>query len=117
MSSQSDKQDSEHHVEDASTDVLLQAQRTVAKWDKFLEEQRVKRAQQASELQDIMDASGLSAKGVDPSDPIFAQIAQDLEFQRQLSLHYGLKLDQALPVDTSKPDVSRWRQRTSALKV
>jgi hypothetical protein len=117
MSSESDKQESKNRVEDSTTDVLLQAQRTVAKWDKFIEEQRIKRAKQASELQEIMDASGLSAKGVDPSDPIFAQIAQDLEFQRQLSLHFGLKLDQAISVDTSKPDVSRWRQRTSALKV
>ena len=45
------------------------------------------------------------------------EIALDLEFQRQLSLQYGLKLDKALPVDRSKPDVSRWRQRTKALKV
>ena len=117
MNGVSDKPANPEPAGDESTDVLLEAQRTVAKWDKFLEEQRLKRAQQASELQELMDLSGLSAKGVDPSDPVFAQIAEDLEFQRQLSLHYGLKLDKALPVDTSKPDVSRWRQRTNALKV
>lgn len=117
MSSEPDKPANKETAEDTSSDVLLEAQRTVAKWDKFLEEQRIKRAQQASELQDLMDLSGLSAKGVDPSDPVFAQIAGDLEFQRQISLHYGLKLDKAEPVDTSKPDVSRWRQRTNALKV
>ncbi len=96
---------------------MREAQLTVAKWDKFLAEQRAKRAEAAGQLQDLMDLSGLSAKGVDPSDPAFAQVAQDVEFQRQLSLHYGLKLDKAAPIDRSKPDVSRWRQRTSALKV
>lgn len=122
MSMASDQQDNKRSPEQdgargAADDILREAQLTVAKWDKFLEEQRAKRAEAAGQLQDLMDLSGLSAKGVDPSDPAFAQVAQDVEFQRQLSLHYGLKLDKAAPVDRSKPDVSRWRQRTSALKV
>ncbi len=98
-------------------DPLAHAQAVITKWETYVAEQQEKRAQAAGELQDIMDASGLSARGVDPTDPAFAALAQDLEFQRQLSLHFGLKLDKALPVDTSKPDVSRWRQRTRALKV
>lgn len=98
-------------------DVLANAQAIVEKWEKFVEEQHQKRAEAAAQLQDIMDASGLSARGIDPSAPEFAAIALDLEFQRQVSLHYGLKLDKASPVDTSRPDVSRWRQRTRALKV
>jgi hypothetical protein len=122
MSMASDQQDDKRSPEQdgargAADDILREAQLTVAKWDKFLEEQRAKRAEAAGQLQDLMDLSGLSAKGVDPSDPAFAQVAQDVEFQRQLSLHYGLKLDKAAPIDRSKPDVSRWRQRTSALKV
>jgi len=122
MSMASDQQDNKRSPEQdgargAADDILREAQLTVAKWDKFLEEQRAKRAEAAGQLQDLMDLSGLSAKGVDPSDPAFAQVAEDVEFQRQLSLHYGLKLDKAAPIDRSKPDVSRWRQRTSALKV
>jgi hypothetical protein len=97
--------------------VLAHAQAIVKKWETFVEEQQQKRAEAAAQLQDIMDASGLSARGIDPTAPEFAAIAHDLEFQRQVSLHYGLKLDKATPVDTSKPDVSRWRQRTRALKV
>lgn len=96
---------------------IAEASAKIEKWEKFVEEQQEKRAEAAAQLQDIMDASGLSARGIDPTAPEFAAIAHDLEFQRQLSLHYGLKLDKATPVDTSKPDVSRWRQRTSALKV
>lgn len=102
---------------DDSGDVMAHAQAVVAKWEKFVEEQQEKRAEAAAQLQDIMDTSGLSARGIDPLAPEFAAIALDLEFQRQVSLHYGLKLDKATPVDTSKPDVSRWRQRTNALKV
>jgi len=96
---------------------LAEASAKIEKWEKFVEEQQQKRAEAAAQLQDIMDASGLSARGIDPTAPEFAAIALDLEFQRQISLHYGLKLDKATPVDTSKPDVSRWRQRTRALKV
>ena len=96
---------------------LAEASAKIEKWEKFVEEQHQKRAEAAAQLQDIMDASGLSARGIDPTAPEFAAIALDLEFQRQVSLHYGLKLDKATPVDTSKPDVSRWRQRTRALKV
>ncbi len=102
---------------DESGDMLAHAQAIVTKWEKFVEEQQQKRVEAAAQLQDIMDASGLSARGIDPMAPEFAAIAHDLEFQRQISLHYGLKLDKATPVDTSKPDVSRWRQRTRALKV
>jgi hypothetical protein len=105
------------HRRDPADEMLARAHQVVAKWENFVEEQKEKRVQAAAQLQEIMDVSGLSAKGVDPSDPAFAEIAEDLEFQRQLSLHYGLKLDKASPIDTSKPDVSRWRQRTSALKV
>lgn len=46
-----------------------------------------------------MDQSGLSARDVDPTAPEFAGIALNLEFQRQLSPQYGLKLDKAPPVD------------------
>jgi hypothetical protein len=98
-------------------DTLAHVQAVIDKWETFVKEQQDKRAEAAAQLQEIMDASGLSARGIDPTAPEFAAIAQDLEFQRQLSLHYGLKLDKASPVDTSRPDVSRWRQRTRALKV
>ena len=100
-----------------ASDVLAHAQAIVDKWERFVEEQQKRRAEAAAQMQEIMDTSGLSARGIDPTAPEFAKIALDLEFQRQLSLHYGLKLDKASPVDTSKPDVSRWRQRTRALKV
>jgi len=98
-------------------EALAHAQAVVTKWENYVSEQHEKRAEAAAELQTIMDASGLSARGIDPTDPAFAQLAQDLEFRRQVSLHFGLKLDKASPIDTSKPDVSRWRQRTRALKV
>jgi hypothetical protein len=102
-----------HAAEDPSD----HAQAIVDKWERYVSEQQEKRVQAAAEVQDIMDASGLSARGVDPTDPAFAELSLDLEFQRQISLHFGLKLDKATPVDPSKPDVSRWRQRTRALKV
>ena len=98
-------------------DPLAHAQSIVTKWEAYVAEQHDKRAQAAAELQDIMDASGLSARGIDPTDPAFAELALDVELQRQISLHFGLKLDKATPVDTAKPDVSRWRQRTRALRV
>ncbi len=98
---------------DGSTD----PQAVLEHWEQFVAEQQRKRAEAAAVIQDVMDASGLSARGVNPFAPEFAEIAHDLEFQRQLSLHYGLKLDKAAPVDTSKPDASRWRQRTRALQV
>jgi len=53
------------HAADNIDDVLLQAQEIVAKWEGFVEEQKQKRAEAAAQLQDIMDTSGLSAKGVD----------------------------------------------------
>ena len=80
-------------------------------------DQQEKRKAASAIVQDVVDAAGFTARGINPLDPAFSEVALDLEFQRQVSLHYGLKLDQAEPVDTSKPDVSRWRQRTSALKV
>jgi len=86
-------------------------------WEHYVEEKQKERQASAAIVQDIMNSSGLAAKGINPLAPEFAELALDLEFQRQVSLHYGLKLDKALPVDTSKPDPSRWRQRTSALKV
>lgn len=86
-------------------------------WERYVKDQQDKRMEAAAVVQAAMDASGLTARGVDPTDPVFAEIALDLEFQKQVSLRYGLKLDQALPVDTGKPDPSRWRQRTRALKV
>ena len=96
---------------------LAEASAKIEKWEKFVEEQQQKRAEAAAQLQDIMDASGLSARGIDPMAPEFAAIALDLEFQRQVSLHYGLKLDKATPLDTTKPDVARWRHPTRPLKV
>lgn len=86
-------------------------------WEKFVQEQNDKRKEQASMLQDLLNESGLIERGINPFSPEFAEIANDLEFQKQMSLHYGLKLDQATPIDTGKPDVSLWRQRTRALKV
>lgn len=86
-------------------------------WENYVKEQQERREQAAAVVQSAMDQSGLTARGINPSDPVFAEIAQDLEFQKQVSLHYGLKLDKAVPLDTSKPDPSRWRQRTNALKV
>ncbi len=113
-------QESPHPTASAPGDVdtfIAEAGAKVEKWEQFVAEQHQKRAEAAAVVQEVMDATGLSARGIDPYAPEFAQIAQDLEFRRQLSLHYGLKLDKAAPVDTSKPDVSRWRQRTNALKV
>jgi hypothetical protein len=86
-------------------------------WETYVKQQQEQREEAASVVQAALDQSGLTARGIDPSNPVFAEIAQDLEFQKQVSLHYGLKLDKALPLDTSKPDPSRWRQRTQALKV
>lgn len=99
-------------------DPELQAmQAQVEQWEAYVREQQQKRTEAAALVQEAVDASGLSAKGIHPSDPVFAALSEDLEFRRQVSLHYGLKLDQAEPIDTSKPDVSRWRQKTRALKV
>ena len=109
--------DPQHPPEQGADPILADAQAVVDKWEKFLEEQTRKQAEAAAQMQQIMDDSGLSARGIDPTAPEFREIALDLEFQRQVSLHFGLKLDKAEPVDTSKPDVSRWRQRTRALKV
>ena len=92
-------------------------QASVQYWETYVEQQQKQRAEAAAVVQQVMDESGLSARGIDPSDPAFAELALDLEFQKQVSLHYGLKLDRAEPIDTTKPDPSRWRQRTSALKV
>jgi hypothetical protein len=89
----------------------------LSQWETFVQEQNKKRKEQASVLQDLLNESGLIERGINPLSPEFAEIANDLEFQKQMSLHYGLKLDQAQPIDTSKPDVSLWRQRTRALKV
>ena len=86
-------------------------------WENYLAQQQAGRAEAAARMQQIMDDTGLSARGIDPADQAFAALAEDLEFRRQVSLHFGLKLDKAEPVDTSKPDPSRWRQRTHALKV
>ncbi len=113
-------QESPHPTASAPDDVdafIAEAGAKVEKWEQFVAEQHEKRAEAAAVVQQVMDESGLSARGINPYAPEFAEIAQDLEFRRQLSLHYGLKLDKATPVDTSKPDVSRWRQRTNALKV
>ena len=92
-------------------------EKQVRYWEEYVEEKQRERQESAALVQEIMNVSGLAAKGINPLAPEFAEIAFDLEFQRQVSLHYGLKLDKAVPVDTSKPDPSRWRQRTSALKV
>ena len=110
-------QSSSDGLGDHQDQALAETLANLSKWENFVQEQHEKRAQAAAVVQDIMDASGLSARGVDPSAPEFAEIALDLEFQRQVSLQFGLKLDKAQPVDTSKPDASRWRQRTRALKV
>jgi hypothetical protein len=96
---------------------LARMREQLAHWERYVKDQQDNRMEAAALVQAAMDASGLTARGVDPTDPVFAEIALDLEFQKQVSLRYGLKLDQAPPVDTSKPDPSRWRQRTRALKV
>lgn len=98
-------------------DMLREAQAKLQYWENYVHDRQRERQAAAGRMQALMDESGLSARGVNPLAPEFAEIAHDLEFQRQLSLHHGLKLDEALPVDTSKPDVSRWRQRTRAMKV
>ena len=98
-------------------DELQAMEAQVIYWERYVKEQQEKRSEAAAVVQQVMDESGLSARGINPSDPVFAEIALDVEFQRQVSLHYGLKLDKAEPVDLSKPDASRWRQRTRALKV
>ena len=99
-------------------DLDLEAmEKQVRHWEQYVEDKQKERQESAALVQEIMNASGLSAKGINPLAPEFAEIAFDLEFQRQVSLHFGLKLDKAAPIDTSKPDPSRWRQRTRALKV
>jgi hypothetical protein len=98
-------------------DPLAEAQAKLREWEAYLALQQERRREAAAALQRVMDESGLSQRGIDPTSAEFAEIAFDPEFQRQVSLHYGLKLDKAEPVDTSKPDVSRWRQRTRAMKV
>ena len=108
-----------HEKQSASLEDLdLEAmEKKVQYWEQYVEEKQKERQESAAIVQEIMNSSGLAAKGINPLAPEFAEIALDLEFQKQVSLHYGLKLDKAVPVDTSKPDPSRWRQRTSALKV
>ena len=99
-------------------DIDLEAmEKQVRHWEQYVEEKQKERQESAAIVQEIMNASGLAERGINPLAPEFEAIALDLEFQRQVSLHYGLKLDKAIPVDTSKPDPSRWRQRTNALKV
>jgi hypothetical protein len=100
-----------------SDDEIEAMQAKVAYWENYVAQEQRKREEAAAVVQTAMDQTGLSARGINPSDPVFAEIALDLEFQKQVSLHYGLKLDKAQAVDTSKPDASRWRQRTHALKV
>ena len=56
-------------AENGAEDPLAHAQAIVTKWETYLTEQHEKRAQAAAKLQDIMDASGLSARGIDPTDP------------------------------------------------
>jgi hypothetical protein len=102
---------------DLQDEFLKKSQEELQKWEAYVEEQNEIRKQQAAKLQDLVDESGLLTKGINPLSSEFQEVMNDFEFQRQMSLHYGLKLDQALPIDTSKPDVSLWRQRTKALKV
>lgn len=101
----------------ADDDKLHEAEAQLKKWEIYVTEQQRERQIAAARVQDLMNESGLSVRGINPLAPEFSEVALDLEFQRQLSLQHGLKLDQVEPVDTSKPDVSRWRQRTRALKV
>lgn len=100
-----------------SDDELKAMAAKVEYWEKYVQEEQHKRELAAAVVQTAMDQTGLTARGINPSDPVFAEIALDLEFQKQVSLHYGLQLDKAKPLDVSKPDPSRWRQRTNALKV
>lgn len=102
---------------DQPVDVLAEAQAKLRQWEDYLAQQQAKRREAAAAVQSLLDESGLAQRGVNPLAPEFAEVAFDPEFQRQVSLHYGLKLDKAEPIDTSKPDVSRWRQRTRAMKV
>ena len=103
--------------DDMGDDFLEKSRIELEKWEKYVQDQNEKRKQQAAQMQDLLDESGLVARGINPLSPEFEEVVKDVEFQRQMSLHYGLKLDQAQPIDTSKPDVSLWRQRTRALKV
>jgi hypothetical protein len=96
---------------------LKKSQEELQKWEKYVQDQHDVRKQQAAKLQELVDESGLLERGINPLAPEFEDVMKDFEFQKQMSLHYGLKLDQGQPIDTSKPDVSLWRQRTRALKV
>ena len=86
-------------------------------WERYVSDQQQARVEAAASVQQLINESGLAGRGIDPADPAIAALAEDLEFRRQVSLHFGLKLDKAEPLDTSLPDPSRWRQRTRALKV
>ena len=100
-----------------SDDEIQAMQDQVAYWETYVMQAQRQREEAAALVQATMDESGLSARGINPADPVFAEIALDLALQKQLSLQYRLKLDQAQPVDPLQPDVSRSRQRTSAPKV
>lgn len=113
----SQSQDRSAHDQPVSEDELKAMASKVDYWENYVQEEQRKRQEAAAVVQAAMDMTGLTARGINPSDPVFAEIAMDLEFQKQVSLHYGLKLDKAQPLDVSKPDASRWRQRTHALKV
>ncbi|MDI9331885.1 MAG: hypothetical protein QM527_11375 [Alphaproteobacteria bacterium] len=100
-----------------SEEEIEKMKNSVDYWENYIKDQQKKRLEAAEVIHNIMKESGLLERGINPADPVFAELSFDLEFQRQVSLHYGLKLNTAKEVDPSKPDVTRWRQRTNAIKV
>ena len=104
---------SEHaSVTDPDADIKAQ----IAHWDDYLKKQQLQREAAAASLQDLMNQSGLSQRGIDPFAEDFKLEKLDLSIQKELSLRFGLGLDRAEEIP-KKPSASRWRQRTSAMKV
>jgi hypothetical protein len=98
--------------QDPDSDIKAQ----IAHWDDYLKKQQQQREEAAAGLQTLMDQSGLTQRGIDPFAEDFKLEKLDLSIQKELSLRYGLGLDRAEDIP-KKPSATRWRQRTSAMKV
>jgi hypothetical protein len=98
--------------QDSDSDIKAQ----IAHWDDYLKKQQQQREEAAAGLQTLMDQSGLTQRGIDPFAEDFKLEKLDLSIQKELSLRYGLGLDRAEDIP-KKPSATRWRQRTSAMKV
>lgn len=100
----------------AATDPDADIKAQIAHWDDYLKKQQEQREKAAESLQNLMNESGLTKRGIDPFSDDFKLEKLDLSIQKELSLRFGLGLDRAEEIP-KKPSASRWRQRTSAMKV